>query len=201
MYTSLGLPTGIEGNLTWTGSDWQALDVDLSSLPEGLYYVQCYFKDVDAEGLSKPSRFIGEFVDEEGPTIQDLSWSPQEPMEQDNVTVTVSVTDISGVREVILSYFDGSEWVNSTMVRAQDTYTGVIPKASGGATVEFKIFAQDNAGNWKESTLYSYTVQITATPTNIIIGVILIAAIFAAVVGFAYYTKRVHKREYKPVVE
>lgn len=201
VYSSLGLPTGIEGDLAWSGSDWQALNVDLSSLPEGLYYVKCYFKDVDAEGVSKPSQNFGEFVDVKGPTIGDVSWSPKAPTDQDNVTVTVNVTDISGVKDVILSYFDGSQWVNTTMVKVEDIYTGVVPKAAGGAEVQFKIYAQDNAGNWRESNVYSYTVQITTTPMTITIGVIAIAAVFAAVIGFAYVTKRIHRREYEPVVK
>jgi hypothetical protein len=47
VYTSGGSPTGITGDLVWTGSEWQSLDVDVSSLSDGTYYVKCDFEDFD----------------------------------------------------------------------------------------------------------------------------------------------------------
>ncbi|MFX1561745.1 MAG: C25 family cysteine peptidase [Promethearchaeota archaeon] len=39
--------TSITGDLLWTGSEWQKLDVDISALPGGTYYVRCTFSDSD----------------------------------------------------------------------------------------------------------------------------------------------------------
>ncbi len=48
--------TTITGDLEWTGSQWQVLDVDVSSLPIGAYYVQCTFADSDvSDSMSPPS--------------------------------------------------------------------------------------------------------------------------------------------------
>ncbi|MFX1519738.1 MAG: hypothetical protein ACFFCD_07450 [Promethearchaeota archaeon] len=58
IYTSVGQQTGLSGDLSWTGSEWQALDVDVSSLPEGDYYVRCPFQDSDASGISPQSAFF-----------------------------------------------------------------------------------------------------------------------------------------------
>ncbi len=202
VYTSLGTPTGIEGNLTWTGTNWGASNVDLSSLAKGLYYVECYIKDsTGADGQSKRSNYIGEITNATGPTVQSVNYTPQTPTSSDTVTVTATITDTFGVQQVILSYFDGSKWVNETTTKAQSTYTGVIPKMGGGSTVQFKIYAQNILGIWTQSSVYSYTVQSPTSPTTVIIALVVIIIVVAAIVGFTYYTRRVHKQEYKPVIK
>ncbi|MHA1382240.1 MAG: FG-GAP-like repeat-containing protein [Candidatus Helarchaeota archaeon] len=40
----------LTGNLTWTGSNWEALNIDVSMLPEGDYYINVTFGDTDTLG-------------------------------------------------------------------------------------------------------------------------------------------------------
>jgi hypothetical protein len=55
VYTIGESPTGITGNLFWTGT-WQAFDIDVSGLPDGTYYVKCYFEDLSGHtGTSSAS--------------------------------------------------------------------------------------------------------------------------------------------------
>ncbi|MFQ6126984.1 MAG: hypothetical protein ACE5R6_20605 [Candidatus Heimdallarchaeota archaeon] len=45
-------PTGIVGNLTWSEQEWQAREVNISSLPEGDYSVIVFFRAQNAFGTS-----------------------------------------------------------------------------------------------------------------------------------------------------
>jgi hypothetical protein len=55
IYTSGGSATSVTGILEWTGSEWKALNVDISDLSAGTYYVKCRFEDSDATGTSAAS--------------------------------------------------------------------------------------------------------------------------------------------------
>ncbi|MFX1533321.1 MAG: C25 family cysteine peptidase [Promethearchaeota archaeon] len=46
--------TSLTGDLTWTGTQWQVLDVDVSTLPAGSYYVRCTFADSDVSATQSP---------------------------------------------------------------------------------------------------------------------------------------------------
>jgi hypothetical protein len=46
--------TAIKGNLTLTGNAWQALDVAITTLPAGYYYVRCAFADSDVSATESP---------------------------------------------------------------------------------------------------------------------------------------------------
>ena len=53
---STGYATGIDGDLTWTGSEWQVTGLNVSALSIGSYYVQCIFADADVtDTLGPPS--------------------------------------------------------------------------------------------------------------------------------------------------
>ena len=102
-------------------------------------------------------------IDNIPPSIGELIMSPEEPVEDEEVTIKVNVTDaLSGVREVILSYStDGrATWTNITMTLGPDGYyTAVIPGQPAGTTVLYRIYACDLVGNWAISPEYSYTVR------------------------------------------
>jgi len=52
IYDAKSNPTGILGNLTWSGQEWQAQGVDVSSLPDGEYSVAVFFQTRDIFGKS-----------------------------------------------------------------------------------------------------------------------------------------------------
>ena len=106
-------------------------------------------------------------IDLHGPEFIRVWWIPEEPEEGASVTVYANITDMSGVREAILSYYNGSAWVNVTMEynSSSGLWFGTIPGLPAG-NVTFKIYAVDNAGNMSISPEYSYTVKPKPTTTT-----------------------------------
>lgn len=84
-----------------------------------------------------------------------------------SVKVKADVTDPgSGVRNASLSYLpSGSEWTNVTMIFDGEHYVGEIPPTAYGTTVSFKVYGEDNAGNWQVSRIYTYRVMDWTPPS------------------------------------
>ncbi|NVM29849.1 MAG: hypothetical protein HWN65_13475 [Candidatus Helarchaeota archaeon] len=58
--------TGITGQLTWNGSEWQVIDFAAPSLQEGQYYVKTYFKDSQTSVTERSSDiFVVEYPEQE----------------------------------------------------------------------------------------------------------------------------------------
>jgi len=105
------------------------------------------------------------------PTIDGISWSPEQPTEGEDVYIFCQVSDDNSVSLVVLSYYNGT-WYNLTMNydNTGNAYKGVISSQSAGTTVIFKVYAKDNAGNWATSSLYRITfseapVEVDNPPT------------------------------------
>jgi hypothetical protein len=88
VYTSGGTPTSVTGDLTWTGSEWQATNIDVSSLPEGDYYVRCYFRDGDGDGTSLPSNSftISHVITVSSPTVT-----------YNSISKLINITDVTAI--------------------------------------------------------------------------------------------------------
>jgi ribosylpyrimidine nucleosidase len=102
------------------------------------------------------------------PTITDIVYSPQSPTPDDPVVVSAKVTDAySRVDVVNLLYSTsvGGSWSSLVMSHGNMTYTAMIPRQADGKTIQFKISAEDNAGNTAESSITSYIVH--APPSGI----------------------------------
>ncbi len=103
-------------------------------------------------------------VDNVPPVISDPIHTPQEPMPDQEVKVTVNVTDdISGVQEVILSFTNDSVWTNTTMTPSGgNSYAVNITAMPNQTVVRYKIIASDNSNNTavndNSGLLYTYTV-------------------------------------------
>ncbi|MCK4424208.1 PKD domain-containing protein, partial [Candidatus Bathyarchaeota archaeon] len=112
-------------------------------------------------------------IDSYPPVISWVERSPISPNHNDTVSVTASVTEpkeASGVQLVILSYSDGVAWTNTTMtLKAETIYAGSIPTLPYGTTVEYLVYALDNAENWGFSSTYCYTVGAPAPVHDIAI--------------------------------
>jgi len=88
----------------------------------------------------------------------------QNPEYNDTVTVSANITDDeSGVGTVLLSYWDGTYWLNTTML-LNSLYEGHIPPIPYATEVKYKVYAADCAENWISSEIYSYLVTDTYPP-------------------------------------
>ncbi len=117
---------------------------------------------------ARDSRFVNNIstdVDEIGPWIQDITWTPSEPTPGSSVTVTVNVSDVSGVTNVNLTYTIDGESTTVSMTSSNGlTYTAEIPQVpEGGISIEVR--AVDGAGNTAVRASYSIT-PATSTETT-----------------------------------
>jgi hypothetical protein len=104
--------------------------------------------------------------DTEGPVIGPHDRTPWIPTSSDSPLLNVSITDISGVHIVILSYWNGTAWYNTTMTLIGSFYIGSIPTHPNGTTINYRFYANDTLDNWSVSTIFGYTVNDTP-PTTI----------------------------------
>lgn len=99
------------------------------------------------------------------PTIYNVTYDPEVPVENETVTVTAKVNDSIGVSTVLLMYVVEGNSTNVTMqLSGNDMYTGEIPGFSGNTEVQFKIFANDTSDNWASTEFYNYTVKDLDAP-------------------------------------
>ena len=120
--------------------------------------------------------------------ISNLKYTPQNPQEGDDVTVTASIAPESGhVSQVILSYsVDGGAYKVLPMTLQGSLYRATIPAQPTGTEVKFFISVTDTADNYSESGTISYTVggqEILDIPgfpfESIIMGLIIgVAALY-----------------------
>jgi len=104
--------------------------------------------------------------DTSAPVIGSHTRTPFTPTQLDSVTIDVSVSDNVAVDTVILSYHNGTSWVNVTMLWTGTVYQGSIPALPNGTLVSYNILANDTSGNWATAGTYSYTVQLASTTTT-----------------------------------
>lgn len=96
--------------------------------------------------------------DVDGPSIGSHERTPFTPNSTESVLLNVSVTDISGVDTVILSYYNGSAWYNVTMTLTGLYYVATIPAHPNGTSINYRFYANDTVDNWSVSSIFGYTV-------------------------------------------
>jgi hypothetical protein len=107
---------------------------------------------------------IETYSDDVPPEIWKVERSPEHPEYEDIVTVKANVTDQqSGVNTVILSYYNGTQWINATMT-SESIYGATIPALPYGTVVEYVVYASDNAGTRRVTETYSYIVTDNTPP-------------------------------------
>jgi len=155
-------------NLTMNLED----DIYLGEIPAQPYNANVSYK-VHASDIAGNSAVSDTYsylvIDSYPPLISWVERSPISPNYNDTVLVTASASEpeeASGINLVILSYFDGDSWTNTTMTFKEETiYEGSIPKLPYGTTVEYTVYVSDNAENWVVSSTYSYVVGDEYPPT------------------------------------
>jgi hypothetical protein len=93
-----------------------------------------------------------------GLMILDVNYTPQNPQEENNITVTASVINVKApISQVSLNYSIQGVQNTSTMTLKGAVYEAVILKQPKGTTVEFYISATDSEGNTKTTDRFAYT--------------------------------------------
>jgi len=132
------------------------------------------------------------------PVIGYPSWSPEKPAANEEINITVTVTEPrygSGVREVTLLYTNTTMdlWLSVPMTFKDRKWTATITNQSD-TVVTFFIEAFDNAGNMAESE-EEYDITVAA-PSGVPLAWILaaIAIVGAGTGGAVYYWRRRRKK-------
>jgi hypothetical protein len=103
--------------------------------------------------------------DIKAPQLSNVQHSPTSPTDQDQVTVSATITDNVGVKAATLSYDDGSGAKSATMSGSGSTYSAKIGPFAVGKTITYHVEASDAAGNVGKSQAGSFTVVATADKT------------------------------------
>ncbi|MHA1964827.1 MAG: S8 family serine peptidase [Candidatus Thorarchaeota archaeon] len=104
--------------------------------------------------------------DIDGPVIGNHDRTPFTPNSTESVMLNVTVTDISGVDTVILSYYNSTTWFNITMTWIGSYYEAIIPAFPNGTPINYRFYANDTLDNWSVSTMFGYTVTDPGTSTT-----------------------------------
>lgn len=105
---------------------------------------------------------------------------PKDPMPDQEVRVNVNVTDdLSGVKQVILSYSNNALWTNVTMShKGGNLYDANVTAMLYQIRVKYKIIAFDNANNMavedNGGLFYDYVVVPEFSPALIIPAFLLV---------------------------
>jgi len=137
-------------------------------------------------------------VDNTAPTIEIPSWEPRTPSAQEEVNVTVKISDNpmgSGVKSATLWYRNGTvrDWQQVLMIAVGENWTGTIPGQSGDSKVDFYIESSDNAGNIAEKGDYEFTAIMPAGFPLWLLALIILM-ILAAIGATIYWARRRWKR-------
>jgi hypothetical protein len=104
--------------------------------------------------------------DNEGPEIS-VTFSPENPSQNQNVIVAAIIEDPSGVDEAyILYYLDGGSFGQMSMSLSGLVWTGIIPALPVGTNVTFGVHAKDSLGNWNVEGNFSYVVRFSSEATT-----------------------------------
>ena len=139
-----------------SGSSWNTVGID-----EGDYQLRVSAADNEGNGASVT---FGQWLFAyDYPVISDVAHTPSEPTNVDDVPVTATVTDSTGLSSVLLRYKanGAGSWTTLTMVsRVNATWSADIPALVDGGSVEYYVQATDVYLNTASSETSSYTVTV-----------------------------------------
>jgi hypothetical protein len=133
----------------------------VTGLSDGTFYFRV--KTVDDKGASSSwSNTEDIIVDMSGPTISNPLLEPADPLHGDSVTLNVTITDPSGVKNATCFYnFNNGSWQFAAMTLGTgDEYSCDIGSVSVDDVIYYYIESYDNSANFNmaNTTIYSFTV-------------------------------------------
>ncbi|MHA1627760.1 MAG: MG2 domain-containing protein [Candidatus Baldrarchaeia archaeon] len=121
----------------------------------GYFAMEMQLAEEAVEGIYRINVTYGEvqeiyesWVDNTPPFILGIEVTPENPRVGQEIIFEVQVQDNeSGIQKVILSYNDGSGWVNITMNSAEENYcTATLPPMENETIISYKVYAWDLTG-------------------------------------------------------
>ena len=162
----------INKSLNWnaTGGYWYYINLNISYyLEQGTltigeeYCVVAIFHHWDANGTSPYSSIF--IPDRDPPNVTSAYIEPDPPTEVDRVKVVCETEDDARTHVAILSYYNGTHWINVTMYGGSQSkksqYFAYIPPFPERTTVSYRIYVNDTQNLWAVSPIYNYTVADT----------------------------------------
>jgi hypothetical protein len=116
--------------------------------------------------------WVNPIIDSNGPIISSIIHSPSNPQPYDSINITATVTDISGIFEVQLTYrINSTVWLNISTNNTGNIYWQQLSGFGDGTLIEYYFSAWDNSvdNNYAENTnggsYYIINVEDTIVPT------------------------------------
>lgn len=162
-----------------------------TTLDVGKYVVRVSHRnlsdEIDVE-LKSDKEITIALIDDVAPKIDQVTYDPNSPTDEENVTVTSRVIDDeTGIASVLVKYTSdgGDTWKTILMEqRVNNTYLATVPRQDEGTIVEFYIVAFDEVANRGETDYYSYSVPsfglwwqeswFMLVPVLIVVGIIVL---------------------------
>lgn len=153
-------------------------------------FIEYYFVAVDASPNSNSVTddnngtnysFTIASSDVTGPIISGISHTPENPTADQNITITCTVLDTSGIQSVILYYrIDGGTWISIAMIEtATNTYSVTLGSFLTGEFVQYYVVATDDSviqnstTDNNEGEFYFFKVLERSVTSSIEFGIIL----------------------------
>ncbi len=157
-----------------TGDFWYFWNLNLTDfIPSSMtigesYNVTAYFianETFNRPSINQTSLASDPFLlDRDPPAVERNFINPDPPTDEESVEVTFEISDDALIHTVILSYFNGSDWINVTMRGTRSklaNFTATIPEFPERVIVNYRVYVNDSQDAWINSTAYSYIVADT----------------------------------------
>jgi hypothetical protein len=170
----------LNGTFSWndTGEYWYVWNfdvnasLDLGDLDIGeVYNITAHFNvSITSErgAIRAMSAFSAQFIiDRDPPELLDIiinEGGNDPPTDEDDAEIVTEISDDARISMVILSYYNGTHWLNVTMRGRKSVltnYTATIPVFPERFMVFYRIYANDSQDQWYVSPIYNYTVADT----------------------------------------
>ena len=159
--------TDLSALANWSPGEYQWVesgDIDLSAINGIEVYLA--FQYVSEDGSGKTWQIDNVSVTLGGantaPVISNISQSPDEPFQIDEVIISALITDDGSIENAEIQYGSSPTEMNqvSNLSGTSNNYTGTIPAQNAGQTIYYRIMAEDDDGAISYSSIYNYYIDL-----------------------------------------